>query len=399
MTRHTRVVVAEDDGEVRAALVDLLATEAGLELVGTAATTEEALTLATLHHPDVVVMDVKIPQVGGAQATRLLRRQLPDVAVVALSAHEDRHSVLEMLAAGVVGYLSKTGAPSEIVGAVRRAADGESVLSATPSATVVDELAGRLQDEAAAHAKRAERQARIRAAVDGELAMAFQVICDLASGATVGVEALARFDEAEDSSRTPDQWFAEAAELGMRRELEAAALGSALQALPALRTGVYLSINVTPEAVLQSELRSLVRAEHTERLVLELTEHEPVHDYGALAEALAPLRRQGTRLAVDDAGAGFASLRHIALLDPDLIKVDASLVSDVGGHRVRRALVSALASFADEIGAQVVAEGIEQRGDLEALRALGVDWGQGYLFGAPAALADLQRSVSPARES
>ncbi len=123
-----------------------------------------------------------------------------------------------------------------------------------------------------------------------------------------------------------------------------------------------------------------------DRLVLEVTEHVRVEDYAALGSALRQLRLSGLRLAIDDAGAGFASLQHIVRLAPEGIKLDRTLTNHIEVDRARRALTSALISFASQTGATIVAEGIETRAEVEALRALGVAYGQGYFLGRPGPL-------------
>ena len=118
------------------------------------------------------------------------------------------------------------------------------------------------------------------------------------------------------------------------------------------------------------------------RVVLELTEHAAVEDYDQLLAALYALRRRGARIAVDDCGSGFASLRHVAMIGPEFLKLDALLCHDVS-EPVRAALTRALLAFASDTGCDVVAEGVENEADLQALIGLGVRYGQGYLFDRP----------------
>jgi EAL domain-containing protein (putative c-di-GMP-specific phosphodiesterase class I) len=119
---------------------------------------------------------------------------------------------------------------------------------------------------------------------------------------------------------------------------------------------------------------------------LEITEHEAIDDYATLADALAPLRERGLRVAVDDVGAGYASLRHALQLAPDMVKMDISLTRDIDRDAGRRALATALISFAAETDMTIVAEGIETAGELHALRELGVKYGQGFYLARPAPL-------------
>jgi EAL domain-containing protein (putative c-di-GMP-specific phosphodiesterase class I) len=382
-----RVLVADDEAEVRSALVDLLTTDPPLTVVGAAADTDEAISLCTFHGPDVVIMDVKMPGGGGPQATRTIRRQRPGTHVIALSAYEDRSTVLAMLAAGAAGYVTKGSPAAEIISAIHRAVQGLAVLSPAASAEVVNELATRLRADEDVATLRRERAERIQQAMSGHLRMVFQPIVDLRNGQTVGVEALARFGE--DAARTADLWFADAAELGMRAALEATAFSTATAQLDALPDSLFMSVNISPETAVQGDFLSGMSEAALPRLVVELTEHAPVHDYDELRTALAPLRTRGGLVAVDDAGAGFASLRHILLLNADFIKIDASLTQDLDSDRSKRALASALISFATEIGALVIAEGIEHQRDLDTLKELGVTHGQGYLLGRPAPLDEL----------
>jgi EAL domain-containing protein (putative c-di-GMP-specific phosphodiesterase class I) len=170
-------------------------------------------------------------------------------------------------------------------------------------------------------------------------------------------------------------------------ELELLAVRTALAALDDLPPGVDLSINASPATVRSVAFASLLRHHPApQRIVLELTEHSEVLDYGALADALRVLRDLGIRLAVDDAGAGYASLRHILTLRPDVIKLDRTLITNLPLDSVRRALVRAMVLFADDIGAVIVGEGIETEAEYAALRDLGVGQGQGYHIARPAAL-------------
>ena len=130
----------------------------------------------------------------------------------------------------------------------------------------------------------------------------------------------------------------------------------------------------------------MIAGAESSRLVAEITEHAPIDDYARLGEAVGKLRAHGMRLAIDDAGAGYSSLRNILELRPDMIKLDSSLVRDIDSDRSKQALASGLISFAAEIGSGIVAEGIESEPELERLVTLGVEHGQGYLLGRPAPL-------------
>lgn len=391
MTR-VRVVVADDQPQVRTALRDLLATDPAIQVVGTASDAIEVVSQCAALTPDVVVMDVKMPG-GGITATRTIRRRHPETKVVAFSAYEDRSSVLDMLSAGATGYVTKGSPPADIIAAVRQAGQGLSMLSPMASAELVQELGTRLRVDERHAADRRQGVECIESAIRGDLQMVFQPIVDLRSGRLVGVEALARFGC--QPPQTPDVWFAEAAQLGLGSSLERAAFGAALLALDRIPEGAYLSVNLSAAVAMEPDFWEDVPASVLTRLVLELTEHAAVQDYERLRDVLAPLRARGMRLAVDDAGAGFASLRHILLLDADIIKIDITLIRDLHIDRARRAMTSALITFAAETQTMVIAEGIEQADELASLRELGAAFGQGHLIARPANLDDLDLDSDP----
>ena len=379
-----RVVIADDQRDVRSALEDLMAFEDQLEVVGTAASVDEAIALCMTVAPDVVLMDVKMPGGGGAKATRLIRQHHPQTRVVAFSAYQDRATVLDMLSAGAIGYVTKGSPAGEILAATLRAGNGEAILSSEVSAEMVHELGDRLRAEQGQSRAREVRIGRIVEALAAPVPMVYQPIVDLRSGRVAGVEALARF--AGEPLRSPDAWFADATELDLGFGLERAAIHAAIAEIDALPSDMFLAVNVSPDAIVQPAFWDGVPASVISRLVIELTEHAAVHSYDVLQSAIAPLRERGARLAVDDAGAGFASLRHIVLLDADFIKIDASLTRDLDTNSARRAMASALISFAAETGAVVIAEGIEHEAECETLQRLGAMFGQGFLLAKPVKL-------------
>ncbi|MBA1244821.1 sensor domain-containing phosphodiesterase [Pseudomonas japonica] len=213
----------------------------------------------------------------------------------------------------------------------------------------------------------------------------YQPIVDLARGQICGWESLARFTD--EPMRSPDLWFRDAAEAGLGLEMELRAVEKGLAGLSQLPAGHYLSLNCSPQLFLSGRLARVLATCDPSRLVLELTEHSIVSDYGALVEAIEPLRSRGLRLAIDDAGAGYASMRHILQLRPDIIKLDMALTQGIHGDSQQRAMASALIAFARETNCSVVAEGVETLPDLLTLRRLGADKVQGYLTGRPMPLA------------
>jgi EAL domain-containing protein (putative c-di-GMP-specific phosphodiesterase class I) len=227
--------------------------------------------------------------------------------------------------------------------------------------------------------------------------MVCQPVIDLPTGALAGAEALARFHA--EPKQSPDVWFAEAQRVGLGVELELEAVKMALGMLPLIPEHLYLAVNVGPHTVSTDELGALFEAAGPHRIVMELTEHLKVDDYPRLHCALDAIRERGTRLAIDDAGAGFAGLSHILKLGPDLIKLDRDITTGINHDPIRRALAGALVTFAADTGAELIAEGIETAAELDTVRNLGVRYGQGYHLGRPAAVASLPTSVATQRKA
>jgi EAL domain-containing protein (putative c-di-GMP-specific phosphodiesterase class I) len=216
----------------------------------------------------------------------------------------------------------------------------------------------------------------------------FQPIVSLADGATLGFESLSRFRA--EPARPPDKWIAEAHAVGLGLEIEVECVRRALALRSTIPGDAYLSVNMSPDAILTPEMEAALGDGVLDGLVIEITEHDAVGDYARLAARLADLRGRGARVAIDDAGAGHASMRHVTQLSPDYIKIDRSLIHDIHVDHAKRALVRSMVSLEEDLGAKVVAEGIERTEELRTLRELGVPLGQGYLLARP------HRDPSPA---
>jgi EAL domain-containing protein (putative c-di-GMP-specific phosphodiesterase class I)/DNA-binding response OmpR family regulator len=213
---------------------------------------------------------------------------------------------------------------------------------------------------------------------DGGLRCVYQPIVSLDDRRTVGIEGLSRFTD----GTAPDVAFRSATRAGVGAQLETAAMRQLVAEAPALPGEHWLSINVSAATLLSADLGALL-ASADRPIVLEITEHEYVADYAAVRARAE--RLENVSFAVDDAGAGYASLRHIFELQPALVKVDRSWVSGVDTDPARQALIRGMVGFTDEIAATVIGEGIEREEEARTLASLGVPLGQGYLFGRPEA--------------
>lgn len=209
----------------------------------------------------------------------------------------------------------------------------------------------------------------------------FQPIVSLADGRTVGFESLSRFRA--EPQRPPDRWIAEAHAVGLGLEIEVECVRRAVRLRDTVPAGCYVSVNMSPDAILAPEMEAAVGDGPLDRLVIEITEHEAVGDYARLSSRLADYRGRGAMVAIDDTGAGHASMRHVTQLAPHYIKIDRSLIHDIHLDHAKRALVRSMVTLEKDLGAEIVAEGIESVEELRTLRELGVPFGQGFLLARP----------------
>ena len=231
------------------------------------------------------------------------------------------------------------------------------------------------------------------------LVTAFQPIRELSTGRVVGVEAFTRF--VSDDGGTPRQWFAAAAETRLASELELAALEAALTSAKHLPAGLYVALKLSPATCLDPLLPRLLEesAIAVDLMVLQLAEALTVEQAAALVGVLAPQRRRGLRLSVDHAGSYVDSIRHIRKIRPDFIKLDRPVIAGIETDALRQAFGEVMTEFAGQLGAVLIAEGIETREELAAVMSLGVTTGQGYYLGRPTVrLRDWARWKEPARE-
>lgn len=253
-------------------------------------------------------------------------------------------------------------------------------------------IAEMIDRKARRNTRRKELSRKIDDVVEGgHFKVVYQPIYEIASRTMVGVEALVRFDDSE--QRSPSSWFDEADEVGSTVELETAIIRCALRGLQGLPDGVYLSLNASLQTLKSSQLQKMLEEAPTGKIVIELTEHESVEDYHELSKHLQGLPGS-TRLAIDDVGAGYSSMRHILDLGPEIIKLDVSMVRDIHRRPSRSAFVKAIAEFARTSGSTIVAEGVESQEEFDELEMLGVACAQGYFLGRPIPLLKLVQCSS-----
>lgn len=236
--------------------------------------------------------------------------------------------------------------------------------------------------------------------------MVYQPICRLADRTIIGYEALARFPKLEGvdpADQSPDVWFRDAARYDLGPELEALAIACGLSALPVVHP-CYVAVNVSVETLLTPDLAMLLLG-GVPNVVVELTENEVMYAYRPLLEVLEVIRvrkmmtvavsTDGARLAIDDLGSGHSGLTRVVELQPDILKLDRGLISDIDTNTVKGALVAGMVIFAAAADMSLIAEGVETEAESEALQTLGVEYGQGWLLGRPVALEGAGRCRGP----
>lgn len=212
----------------------------------------------------------------------------------------------------------------------------------------------------------------------GNCRLAYEPVADLARGVICGYEALARFPEALSQER----WEAEAKERGLEPDVDAFQVSSVLAAMESLPTDCFLSFNMCPRTLLRAPVQAvLARAGRLDRLVVELGSNVPPEDEGALIDAVASLRAAGAAIAVDDVGGGYATLRYITVVRPEFVKLDRALVRGLHRDDAKRVIVQTIGALASQLDAWIVAQGVGEIEELDALIQLRAPLAQGPLIG------------------
>ncbi|MGV8848207.1 MAG: EAL domain-containing response regulator [Propionibacteriaceae bacterium] len=371
-------VLVVDDNPTESAFLQKLLVRHGLERVYTFSESAKVHRQLAKSKPDLVLLSLQMPGVDGFSVLAQIRKYARGdyLPVMVLTSDTTTVSRDWALVEGAQDFMTKPVDPTEVVLRIANLLHTRQLYATLRYLTAVQTQPG---------GEHAEALARIQGVLDDKtLTHVFQPIQDLSTGSTVGHEALSRFPDPTFGG--PDRWFADAFDVGLGVDLEWLAATSALTYLDTAPPEMLLTLNMSPAMVMHLRDNELCAPELWRRIVIELTEQVPVEDYPALQRALAPIRSHGARLSADDLASGYAGFRHLLRLQPDIIKLDISLISGINRNHEQQALTRALLAFAYEVGAQVIAEGIEEPAELRTLRDLGVHWGQGYLIGRPAPL-------------
>jgi EAL domain-containing protein (putative c-di-GMP-specific phosphodiesterase class I)/CheY-like chemotaxis protein len=374
-----RVMVVDDEDSVVEVLRALIGSDPALRFVGAAKDAERGIQLALEERPDVVLMDVRMPGGGGVRAVREIARRCAPTKVVALSAHEDVDTKIRMIGAGAEAYIPKSESTDEILRAIHRSMDG-----ADPPATT--DLHRRAPVE-----RREEQRGRVEQALrSGSITAAFQPIVEAATARAVGVEAQPRVVMLP--SRPFDQWAADAEAVGLLHEVEASAFRAALKALRRVPADRWLEFEVTPATARSTAFQQLIGRGAAGRVVLAFSELSPPPE--GFESALLPLRERGVRVCLADVGSELASLDLLVRMRPEFVRIDRALTDDVDRDGSRHAVVAAVVAWADEVGAEAIAEHVSSEGQLRELERLGVRFAQGDHLGPVRHLSELRAEAA-----
>ena len=371
--KRPRVLVAEDDPGLLEVLAALLA-DSGYEVLA-AHSGKQAIALLKDANVDIVLTDIVMPDANGVDVLRAVRGQHLDTPVILMTGNPSVPTAVEALSLGALSYLVKPVSEATLLSAVSEALS-LSRLAIVRRQAVAELGGGRFSaDRAGLDAVFARAQAG--------LWVAYQPVIWAHTGAAFGNEALLRTTEPEVPTALA---FLDVAErLERIPELGRLVRRRIVDDLPGLKEAVL--VNLHPLELMDLDLGGDTDplSAFADRVVLEITERASLDGMGDLREWSRRLRAKGFRVAVDDLGAGYASLSTFASLEPNMVKIDMSLIRDLDHQPTKRKLVASITELCRDLGILVVAEGIETLGERDVLLEIGCDLFQGYLFGRPAA--------------
>ena len=373
-TEREPVLIVDDDPDVARSLRRVLESH-GFRVV-VAGDGQAAIDLLMKGRFEVILTDIQMPHITGVDLLTIVRAYDLDVPVILMTGEPTLETAIEAVSLGALQYIAKPIAVEVLLRAVERASRLHRMARVKRDAL---KLVGGGNLEAG---DRAGLAAGFDRALE-TLAMAFQPIVDTRRGAVFGYEALVR--PSEPSMANPAAILSAAERLGRLPELGRRIREISAVAFDKGPAGALLFVNLHTRDLLDADLfRPEARlSAHAERVVLEVTERSTLDDVPDVLDRVSKLRDLGYRIAVDDLGAGYAGLSSFAALEPDVVKLDMSLVRDVHLSQIRQRIVGTMASLCHEMGIRVVAEGVEVIEERDTVQRLGCDLIQGYLFARP----------------
>jgi EAL domain-containing protein (putative c-di-GMP-specific phosphodiesterase class I) len=381
-TTKPRVLLADDDLELLQANERIL-RRAGFD-VRTATNGADALEQMLDQAPEVIVSDISMPRMDGVELLRRVRERDLDLPVILITSQPTLDTAVLGIQYGAHRYLVKPVAPKALADVVRQAT--RLYAWARLRRQAVAEL-GRTE----LSSDRAGAEATFERAL-ATLFMAYQPIVSSGSRRVVAYEALMR--SSESSLPSPLAVIACAERLGRHEDLGRAVrrrVSELLDTNPDSSLDFYVNLHVRDLTDLSLYSPNDPLARHAKRVVLELTERAALDDVPDIRHKVISLREMGYRIAIDDLGAGYAGLTSFAQLEPDVVKVDMSLVRNVHAEPIKQRLVRSVCTLGKDLGMQVIVEGVETAKERDKLVQLGCDWMQGYHYGFP------QKELAPVK--
>jgi EAL domain-containing protein (putative c-di-GMP-specific phosphodiesterase class I)/CheY-like chemotaxis protein len=348
---------------------------AGFTVV-TAADGHEAATAARERSFDVIISDIAMPGMDGISLLRAIREHDLDVPFIIMTGGPAVDSAARAMEYGALRYLIKPIAPDILEEVVIRAIRLHQMAKIKREALEMFRLEGKHLGD------RASLEARLGRAME-TLWIAYQPIISWSRRTTFAYEALVRNEEP--TLRSPPDLFEAAERLGRLQDLGRAVRDRVARTLDEQPMTALLFINLH---AMELDDDSLISAEaplsrHAGRVVLEVTERAPLEKIRDVTARVSQLRALGYRIAVDDLGAGYAGLTSFAHLEPEVVKVDMSLIRGIDRSPMKQKLLRSIVGLCRDLGIEIIAEGVETEAERDALVSVGGDLCQGYLFARP----------------
>jgi EAL domain-containing protein (putative c-di-GMP-specific phosphodiesterase class I)/CheY-like chemotaxis protein len=371
-----RVLVADDDEAVRSLMGRILSTNGHEVLLANDG--EEAFKLYSQSSIDLIVSDIAMPRMDGLTLLRRVREDDEDIPFILLAGAPSADTAIDALRFHATEYLPKPIRPDQLLQSVMHA------LGLNRLAQIRREALSLYRERNSAHGE-ATRRSTIFGRALAALYMVYQPITSWSTRKVFGYEALVRSSETE--LPHPGALFDAAEELDRLFDLGRQIRAKCVEPLPLADPGTNLFVNLHTEDLLDETLFDPERpiARMARRVILEITERARLEKIGNVQNRIARLRELGFRIAIDDIGAGYSGLNSFAMIQPDIVKLDITLVRGVEADAVKRKLVRALTDLCHDLNIVVVAEGVETIPEREVLVELGCDLFQGYLFARPGA--------------
>jgi EAL domain-containing protein (putative c-di-GMP-specific phosphodiesterase class I) len=321
---------------------------------------------------DCVVSDVQMPQLDGFGLVAAVRHYDDDLPVLLMTGDPTLDGAVRAINSGAVSYLAKPFTQEALASAVARAARRHGLSRMRRRAESFPQTAGHGASDVGDRYQRALARSW----------MVFQPIVNVPARTVFAYEALIRTDES--SMERPDVLIAAGERLGRIHDLGRVVRGAVARAAVDLPPNVLLFVNVHGLELSDEELyRETALLAYTPRVILEITERVGYESVDG-STRVAMLRKLGYQIAIDDLGAGYAALGALASLTPEFVKLDMSLIRDMHGNAPRRQVLGAIVTLVRDLGAMVIAEGVETEAERDAVLAAGIDLMQGWHFAHPA---------------